>query len=436
MTKPLNPPSNETEATAFLRDLFGHAVTSAMPQTCLPNFLPQPPKGRTLAVAIGKAAASMARSVEQHWPDNAPLTGIALTRYGHGEKCERIEVIEAAHPVPDDRGFEATKQIMTNAGSLTEKDMLLVLVSGGGSALMTAPAQGIKLSEKQAINKALLMSGAPIGEMNVVRKHLSSVKGGRLAQVAAPAQVVTLAISDVPHDDPSTIASGPTVPDASTCDDALALIEQYGIEVSPAVRDHLESPQAETPKPGDPIFERTKFHMISRPKDMIETIARRCSHAGISVENLGADIEGEAHDVARIHADLARLSTAQLILSGGETTVTVANNEKPGRGGRNCEYLLALAVALNGESGVCAIAADTDGIDGSETNAGAVITPDTLMRAKALGLNAQDHLDRHDSFTFFERLGDLVTTGPTRTNVNDFRAIWTGRKPNDTVRGG
>ena len=412
----------------FLESLFRGAVASAMPQNCVPAFLPGPPKGRTFIVAAGKAAASMALAAEQNWPLDAPLSGIALTRYGHGMPCEMIEIIEASHPVPDDRGFEAALRIMAEASKLGADDLLLFLVSGGGSALLTAPGTGIALAEKRAVNKALLMSGAPIGEMNIVRKHLSAVKGGRLTQMAEPARVVTLAISDVPHDDPSTIASGPTVPDDSTSADALGLIERYGIDVSDAVRQHLASLDAETPKSGDAIFDNTEFHMVAKPADMIGATEQVCIDRGLSVENLGADIEGEARDVARDHAQLALQNPrgANIILSGGETTVTTAKGTGPGRGGRNCEYLLALAIELDGAASIHALAADTDGIDGSETNAGAFITPDTLTRAKGMGMDAQDYLARHDSFTFFERLGDLVVTGPTRTNVNDFRAIWLG----------
>ncbi len=369
----------------------------------------------------------MARATELAWPTEAPLSGVALTRYGHGMACERIEVIEAAHPVPDNRGHEAAQSLIKQVQELSEDDLLLCLISGGGSALLALPADGISLADKKAINRALLMSGAPIGEMNTVRKHLSAIKGGRLAQAASPAQIVTLAISDVPFDDPSTIASGPTVADPTSVGDAIGLLERYDIEPTASTRAHLYSDDCETPKPGDPAFDRAEFVMISRPADMLETVVKSCRADGHEVVTLGADIEGEARDVACEHASLALAGKQQLILSGGETTVTVEQAKPSGRGGRNCEYLLALAIALNAAPGIYALAADTDGIDGSEDNAGALITPDTLARAEAVGLNAQAMLNGHDAYTFFETLGDLIVTGPTRTNVNDFRTIWVGQ---------
>ncbi len=418
-------PEKEANATDFLRALFDHAVAAADPKNCIPKYIPEPPKGRTLLIAAGKAAASMARAVEQIWPENKPLSGTALTRYGHGVVCERIEVIEAAHPVPDNRGHEAAIKLLADVEQLGPDDLLLFLVSGGGSALLALPAPGISLDEKKAINKALLMSGAPIGEMNIVRKHLSAIKGGRLAAAATPANVVTLAISDVPHDDPSTIASGPTVPDSSTSADALALLQRYAINVPVSIRDHLAEASGETPKPGDATFRNTTFQLIATPSMMLDDVVQKCRDDGISVTSLGADIEGEAREVAREHAKMAleHVSSGRqgLILSGGETTVTV--EQRGGRGGRNCEFLLALAIALDGAEGIHAIAADTDGIDGSEDNAGAIIRPDTLSRARELGLDASTYLDAHNAYTFFDRLDDLVVTGPTLTNVNDFRAI-------------
>ena len=313
---------------------------------------------------------------------------------------------------------------MDEVQELGEDDLLLCLISGGGSALLALPAPGISLDDKKSINRALLMSGAPIGEMNTVRKHLSAIKGGRLAEAAAPAKVVTLAISDVPFDDPSTIASGPTVPDPTSVADAQKLLDVYGIDQPDSVKTHLSGGNAETPKPGDSTFENSEFVMISRPADMLDAVVQSCREEGHNVVSLGADIEGEARTVAAEHAALVRTSRQQLVLSGGETTVTVEQNQPSGRGGRNCEYLLALAIELDGAKGIYALAADTDGIDGSEDNAGAVITPDTLERAKAAGLDPQAMLDGHDAYTFFEKLGDLIITGPTRTNVNDFRAIW------------
>ena len=404
-----------------LRDLFSRAVAAADPAMCVPPHLPEPPAGRTLVIAAGKAAASMARAVESAWPTDLPLGGIAVTRDDHGVPCDRIEVIEAAHPVPDRRGREAAARALDLARGLAADDLLLCLISGGGSSLLTYPAPGVDLAEKQRVNKALLRSGAPIGAMNVVRRHLSAIKGGRLAAAAYPARVVTLAISDVPGDDPGTIASGPTVPDPTTVEDARAALARYGIETN--------APLSETPKPDDPCFERATFQLVATPRMMLDAVV--ASINDINVIDLGADVEGEAREVGADHARLARELAATgeptLILSGGETTVTVTGDG--GRGGRNCEYLLALAIALDGHPRIRALAADTDGIDGSETNAGAVCGPDTLARSRAAGLDAREHLARHDSYTVFEALGDLVVTGPTRTNVNDFRAIAVNMDP-------
>ena len=404
-----------------LRDLFSRAVAAADPAMCVPPHLPEPPAGRTLVIAAGKAAASMARAVESAWPTDLPLGGIAVTRDDHGVPCDRIEVIEAAHPVPDRRGREAAARALDLARGLAADDLLLCLISGGGSSLLTYPAPGVDLAEKQRVNKALLRSGAPIGAMNVVRRHLSAIKGGRLAAAAYPARVVTLAISDVPGDDPGTIASGPTVPDPTTVEDARAALARYGIETN--------APLNETPKPDDPCFERATFQLVATPRMMLDAVV--ASINDINVIDLGADVEGEAREVGADHARFARELAATgeptLILSGGETTVTVTGDG--GRGGRNCEYLLALAIALDGHPRIRALAADTDGIDGSETNAGAVCGPDTLARSRAAGLDAREHLARHDSYTVFEALGDLVVTGPTRTNVNDFRAIAVNMDP-------
>ena len=421
-------PDARSDPDAFLRALFAVGVAAADPANCVPPHLPAPPKGRTLVIAAGKAAASMARTVEAHWPADAPLSGIALTRYGHGAPCERIEVIEAAHPVPDDRGHEAAARIMDEVRSLRADDLLLCLISGGGSSLLALPAEGLPLADKKAVNRVLLASGAPIGAMNTIRKHLSAVKGGRLAQAAAPARVVTLAISDVPFDDASTIASGPTVPDPTTLEDALAVVERYRMALPATAMAKLADPASETPKPGDPVFHGTALAMVARPADMVAAVEAALEEAGLCVVNLGADLEGEASAVGADHAAraLALAETVDrptVLLSGGETTVTIEPGRPAGRGGRCAEYLLALAVGLDGAAAIHAIAADTDGIDGSEENAGAVCGPDTLARARAAGMDPAAMLADHDAFTLFDRLGDTVVTGPTLTNVNDLRAV-------------
>ncbi len=425
------PPKTDKDVPSYLTSLFQAAIDAANPASRIAGFLPRPPRGRTVLIAAGKAASSMARAVEEAWPLDSDLSGVALTRYGHGIKCTRVEVIEAAHPVPDNRGHDAAVRMLAQAKTLGPDDLLLFLVSGGGSALLALPAEGISIDEKKQVNRTLLLSGAPIGEMNVVRKHLSAIKGGRLAQAAAPARIATLAISDVPGDDPSTIASGPTVPDPSTVEDALAIIEKYGMAVPETVSTHLHSGKAETPDSTSPVFANSEFHMICTPSDMIKAVHSQAESKDIDVLSLGADIEGEARVVGTRHAEMARQTSKSqrsvLILSGGETTVTVDSGSVSGKGGRNCEYLLALAIELDGAAGIHAVAADTDGIDGSEDNAGAIISPDTLKRARKMGLDAEHMLASHDSYTFFERLGDLIKTGPTRTNVNDFRAIWVTR---------
>ena len=419
---------NAQDARAFLQGLFGAAVDAVGAARCLPPHLPRPPEqGRTLVLGAGKAAAAMARSVELHW--QGALSGLVVTRYGHGAPCQTIEVVEAAHPVPDAAGRNAAARMLALAGALTEHDLVLCLVSGGGSSLLALPAPGVTLEHKQAINRALLKSGAPIAAINCVRKHLSAIKGGRLALACAPARVVTLLVSDVPGDDPGTIASGPTLPDPTTCADALAVLREYGIATPPEVRAHLESGAGETPKPGAPGFERNSVQVIAAAKDALAAAAAFARAAGITPLILSDAIEGEARAVALEHAALARrvarrvalqLVRPCVILSGGETTVTVRGT---GRGGRNAEYLLSLALALDGARGVYAIACDTDGIDGSEDNAGAVCGPDTLERAAALGLDGRSLLENNDAYTFFAALGDLVVTGATRTNVNDLRAL-------------
>jgi hydroxypyruvate reductase len=410
----------------LLRDLFAAALAAADPARVVAGHLPEPPRGRTVVVGAGKAAAAMARAVEDGWRgDPARLSGLVVTRYGHGVPCARIEVVEAAHPVPDAAGARAAERILHSVGGLTADDLLLCLISGGGSALLAMPAAGLSLADKQAVNRALLRSGAAIGEMNCVRKHLSAIKGGRLAAAAAPARVVSLLISDVPGDDPGTIASGPTVADATTFADARHLLARHGIDPPAAVRAHLEAAADETPKPGDPRLARAEAHIIARPQESLEAAATAARAAGITPIILGDAIEGEAREVARAMAQTALQAAREnkspcVLLSGGETTVTVRGH---GRGGRNAEFLLALAIALDGAPGIHAIACDTDGIDGSEDNAGALIGPDTLARAAALGLAPQARLDDNDGYGVFSALGDLVVTGPTRTNVNDFRAI-------------
>jgi len=405
----------------FLRSLFDAAVANASPALCVKPHLPSPPKGRTLVLGIGKGAAAMAKEVEDHW--DGPLSGLVITRYGHSVPVRSIEVVEAGHPVPDEAGFKAAARMLLMASELREEDLLLFLVSGGGSALASVPAPGITLGDKQAVNRALLKSPARISEINAVRKHLSAFKGGRLALTAHPAAVRSLIISDVPGDDPSVVASGPTAPDGSTQEEARAVLQRYGIIAPPGVTEHLADPAHETPKPGDGRFARVENIIIATPRSALEEAAALAELSGVHAVLLGDSIEGEARSVGRIHAELALAHAGKrpcVLVSGGETTVHVQGG---GRGGRNSEYLLSLTLALNGAPGISALAADTDGIDGTEDNAGALTFPDTLARARALGLDAGQSLARNDSYGMFESLGDLVTTGPTRTNVNDFRAI-------------
>jgi len=414
---------------ALLLDMLNAAIKAALPGHCVPPHLPPPPRGRTIVVGAGKASAAMARAVEEHWPGE--LSGLIVTRYGHAVPTTHIEVVEAAHPVPDAAGRAAAERILAMVQGLTADDLVLCLISGGGSALLTLPAPGLTLADKQAVNKALLRSGAAIGEMNCVRKHLSAIKGGRLAVAASPAQVVTLMISDVPNDEPSVIASGPTVADPTTAADALAILEKYRIGGPPSVLAHLRRGGDETPKPGDPRLARVENRIIAAPQQSLEAAAAIARAAGFAPLILSDSIEGEARDVARVHAAIARhcarhgqpIATPCAILSGGETTVTVRGN---GRGGRNAEFLLALAVALDGLADVDALAADTDGIDGTEDNAGAVIAPDTLARAAIGAIDAKALLADNNGYSFFSALDDLVVTGPTFTNVNDFRAILVG----------
>lgn len=436
-------PDIASSPRTFLRQLFDAAVTRALPLENTPAFLPAAPKGRTLVLGAGKAAGAMAHAVEALWPQDAPLSGMVVTRYGHTPQrpvdvAPRLKVVEASHPVPDAAGLAAAEEILALTKGLTKDDLVLFLISGGGSALLTLPAEGLSLAEKQSINQGLLKSGANIGEMNCVRKHLSRIKGGRLAAACAPAKVVTLAISDVPGDDPSVIASGPTVPDVTTCQDALDILQRYNIEISVAVKQALESGAWESPKPGDAMFANTSVHLIATPQQSLMAAAALAESKGLRAYVLSDEIEGESREVGKVHAALARASAHGkspfvkpcVILSGGETTVTVRNNAskggaKPreGRGGRAGEFCMGLAQGLQAQAGVWALAADTDGIDGVEDNAGAMVTPDTLLRAQQAGVNLDEHLGCNDAYGYFQALNDLVFSGPTHTNVNDFRAI-------------
>jgi hydroxypyruvate reductase len=431
----MTDPALLKDPRALLRHLLDAAIARAQPAQGLAGRLPAPPRGRTLVLGAGKAGGAMAAAVDALWPRDAPLSGLVVTRYHHVPPAYRaapgrIEVVEAAHPVPDAAGQAAAQRMIELTRGLTKDDLVLCLISGGGSALLSAPAPGITLADKQAINRALLKSGASIGEMNCVRKHLSALKGGRLAALCAPARVVTLVISDVPGDDPSVIASGPTVPDASTCAEALAIVRRYRMTLPESIEAAWERGELETPKPGDALFEGHEVHLIATPQQALEAAADAARALGLQAYILSDQIEGESRVVGQVHAALARQVARRsqpfarpcVILSGGETTVTV--RASGGRGGRATEFLLGAALALQGEPGVFVLAADTDGIDGVEDNAGALVTPDTLARGEALGLKARDALDRHDAYPYFEALGDLVITGPTFTNVNDFRAIW------------
>ena len=412
------------DEAVFLRGLFDRAVAAADPARILPAHLPARPKGRLVVLGAGKAAASMARAVERHY--GGPLEGLVVTRYGHAVACDFIEVIEAAHPTPDAAGLAAAQRILDRARTLGPDDLGLCLISGGGSSLLALPAPGLTLADKQAINAALLRSGAPISAMNAVRKHLSAIKGGRLAAAAFPARLLTLIISDVPGDDPSIVASGPTVADPTTFAQARDILRAYGVSEPRAAIEHLERAQDETPKPGDPRLAMSEARVIGAARLSLEAAAQAARAAGVEPVMLGDAVEGEAREVAREHAALALAARGPcVLLSGGETTVKVRGE---GRGGRNSEYLLALALALEEAGGaraqdVFAIAADTDGIDGASAHAGALIGPDSLARARAAGLDPAGLLARNASGDLFEALGDVATTGPTLTNVNDFRAI-------------
>ena len=410
----------------LLRRMFTAAIQSAQAEICIPPHLPAPPRGRCLVIGAGKASAAMARAVEQHW--SGPLSGLVVTRYGYAVPCTSIEIVEAAHPVPDAAGMAAAQRMLDRVSHLGEDDLVLCLISGGGSALLPLPAAGLTLAVKQEVNRALLTCGATIAEMNCVRRHLSAIKGGRLAAACHPAQVVTLLISDVPGDRPADIASGPTVGDATTCADALAIVRRYGIEMPASARAVLESGRGESVKPDDPRLARASVRMVATPQMALDAAADVARRAGWNAVVLSDAIEGEASDVGKVLAAIARqvadrsqpVAAPCVLLSGGETTVTVRGQ---GRGGRNVEYLLSLAIALDGHPRIHALACDTDGVDGQEEIAGATVGPDTLARAWALGLRPRDALANNDGHGFFSALGDSVVTGPTLTNVNDFRAI-------------
>ena len=435
-------PDPSLNPRAFLKSLYDAAVKRALPLHSIAACLPLPPRGRTVVIGAGKAGGSMAQAVDALWPADAPMSGLVVTRYQHipprpggsAERIDRIEIVEAAHPVPDEAGLVAAGRILEMVRGLTEDDLVLCLISGGGSSLLTLPAESLTLLEKQRINQSLLESGANITEMNCVRKHLSRIKGGRLAAACSPAKVITLTISDVPGDDPSVIASGPTVPDATTCADAVAILSRLRIEVPGAIMSLLEQGALETPKPGDAIFDGHEVRMIATPWQSLEAAAKVAREAGMDAHILSDEIEGESREVGKVHAALARSVARKgapfrkpcVILSGGETTVTVRQQPAGtlrGRGGRAGEFCLGLAIALQGDAGVWALAADTDGIDGVEDNAGAFVTPETLHRAEVLGMKSSEYLDRNDAYSWFNALGDLVVTGPTYTNVNDFRAV-------------
>ncbi len=417
---------NASVARELLASMFKDAVAAAMPDLRVPPFLPRKPKGRAILVGAGKASAAMARTVEQAW--NAPIEGLIVTRYGHGVPCETIEIVEAAHPVPDEAGTNAARRMLDMMGGLTEDDLVLALISGGGSALLSLPVPGITAEDKRAVTRALLACGAPISEMNCVRKHLSAIKGGRLAAAAYPARVVSLVISDVPGDDLAAVASGPTVADPTTFAEARAIVAKYDIKVPDAVTRHLAAAVDETPKPGDPRLARAEAFLIASPQLSLEAAAETARRAGVTPLILGDAIEGEAREVGTVMAGIAHqvrrfhqpLPAPCVLISGGETTVMVRG---AGAGGRNVEFLMALALKLNGAPGIHALAADTDGVDGAREVAGAFISPDTLVRARALGIDPWSSLSNNDGHGFFGALGDQMVTGPTLTNVNDFRAI-------------
>jgi hydroxypyruvate reductase len=416
----------DSPQSKLLRKMFDAAVASAQPALCVQRHLPAPPKGRLIVIGAGKASAAMAQAVEAIW--QGPLSGLVVTRYGYEVPCQRIEIVQAAHPVPDASGLHAAERMLDVVRGLSPDDLVLCLISGGGSSLLPMPQPGLTLADKQVINRSLLNSGATISEMNCLRRHLSAIKGGRLAAACFPAQVLTLLISDVPGDDPINIASGPTVGDPTTCEDALGIVRRYGIALPPAAWKVLESGQGESVKPDDPRLARVQTRIIAAPQMALEAAAAVARETGYAAHILGDAIEGEARDVGKVMAGIAlQVANRQqpftppcVLLSGGETTVTVRGN---GRGGRNVEWLMSLAIALNGHPRIHAMAGDTDGVDGQEDIAGAIAGPDTLTRAWASGLRPAEQLVNNDGHGFFSALGDSVITGPTLTNVNDFRAI-------------
>jgi hydroxypyruvate reductase len=419
--------------------MFDAAIASAQPAVCVAPHLPAAPRGRMIVVGAGKASAAMARAVEDHWP--GPLSGLVVTRYGYSVPCDRIEIVEAAHPVSDEAGLRGARRMLDLVQDLSADDLVLCLISGGGSALLPLPLPGLSLADEQELSRVLLKSGAPIAEMNCVRRHVSAIKGGRLAAACHPARVLTLLISDVPGDRPLDIASGPTVGDPTTCADALNIVRRYGMALPPAVLTLLESGaakggpadagRAESVKPDDPRLAGASVRVIAAPQMALEAAAAVARQAGVTPYILGDAIEGEAREVGKVMAGIALQAARRgqpfqppcVLLSGGETTVTVRGS---GRGGRNVEFLLALALALEGCAGLSALAGDTDGVDGQEEIAGAYVGPDTLERARALGLKPRDMLDNNDAHSLFMALGDSVLTGPTLTNVNDFRAVLVG----------
>ena len=445
INRPSDTPASGTHARDILNLMFAAAIASAQPSRCIPLHLPTPQSlggGRLVVIGAGKASAAMARAVEQHWSGRPEqLGGLVVTRYGYGVPCEHIEIVEAAHPVPDEAGLKAAGRMLQLVQGLTADDLVLCLISGGGSSLLPLPLPGLTLDHKQAVSRALLKSGATISEMNCVRRHLSAIKGGRLAAACHPARVLTLLISDVPGDNPMDIASGPTVPDPTTCADALAIVRRYGIDLPPAVLDVLESGRGESIKPDDPRIAGVQTRMIATPQMALAAAAAAAQGAGVAAHILGDGIEGEARDVGKVMAGIA-LQVAErgqpvqapcVLLSGGETTVTLRGQ---GRGGRNVEFLLALGIALNGHPRIHALAGDTDGVDGQEEIAGAVFTPDSLARAWGKGIKPQDSLANNDGHGFFQALGDSVITGPTLTNVNDFRAIFIDAPASERPPGG